>query len=285
MAHFQTLPFLLSPLYPLYTSSSLLPSLMDNTKINEETQQKEEENDDVLSLCHLQTIDGDDSSAITPRTPTSAQDIFEFFTALNPNSYAHKDVVVFCGKIIREDNSDDENRNNLATFRGNLTIDDEREKIVSGNNRSKSHRFSDSHDRKVNITSLTSMSAKSRRRMFMFGPVKFRPVMEMNEIKQRQSRRAPTTMFPAVEVAGEEETAAGDGRRTAVSEEEGVKPPLGCRAHFGNVLARSLNCLLPTGNWYGKCLEKYIGNLLEKKEERVTLVNEFIDSNFFASAK
>ncbi|OIT38343.1 hypothetical protein A4A49_15462 [Nicotiana attenuata] len=91
------------------------------------------------------------------------------------------------------------------------------------------------------------MSAKSRRRMFMFGPVKFRPVMEMNEIKQRQSRRAPTMMFPAVGVTGEDDTAAGDGRRTAVREKEGVKPPLGCRVHFGNIFSRSLNCLLPTG--------------------------------------
>ncbi|KAL0402349.1 UNVERIFIED_CONTAM: hypothetical protein Slati_4264800 [Sesamum latifolium] len=69
------------------------------------------------------------------------------------------------------------------------------------------------------------MSAKSRRRMFMFGPVKFKPEMELSAIKQRQARRAST------------EKAAGNGGGTS---------PLGVvrsRSHLTSMLARSFGCI------------------------------------------
>lgn len=89
---------------------------------------------------------------------------------------------------------------------------------------------------KVNITSLTSMSAKARRRMFMFGPVKFKPEMELSAIRERQSRRTPGPMFPAFEGG---ETVADGGEGGGRGQLKLAVRPVKSRAHLTNVLAKS----------------------------------------------
>lgn len=105
------------------------------------------------------------------------------------------------------------------------------------------------HVQRVNITSLTAMSAKSRRRMFMFGPVKFKPEMELGAIKQRQSRRVPVAMFPAETVV----SGGARGGKSRGGSNWGVVRALRGRSHLTNVLARSFGCMPVAG------VEKYIG--------------------------
>lgn len=92
--------------------------------------------------------------------------------------------------------------------------------------------------KKVNITALTSMSSKSRRRMFMFGPVKFKPEMEMSAIKERLGRRAPSRMFPVAE-GGESGKVVVGGHK---NHGDTVKT-LRCRSRLNTVFERSLACL------------------------------------------
>lgn len=85
------------------------------------------------------------------------------------------------------------------------------------------------HVQRVNFSALTSMSAKSRRRMFMFGPVKFKPEMELSAIKQRQATRDLVPAKPP--------SAGGKSRCWLLKTSSRGRSPL------MTVLARSLGCV------------------------------------------
>ncbi|GFZ14810.1 hypothetical protein Acr_24g0010000 [Actinidia rufa] len=95
---------------------------------------------------------------------------------------------------------------------------------------------------KVNITAITSMSAKSRRRMFMFGPVKFKPEMDVAEIKKRRSRH-PMTIPPMPEEGQVVATAGRKEKSGSGNGNGGMMRPLWCRSHLATVLARSFGCI------------------------------------------
>ncbi|CAH9137615.1 unnamed protein product [Cuscuta epithymum] len=87
--------------------------------------------------------------------------------------------------------------------------------------------------RKVNISSLTSMSSASRRRMFMFGPVRFKPEMDLVAIKERQRRRlSPKKVLPAT-VADEGVVANGGDRPKR----------RGVRSRLWDLVAKRIGCL------------------------------------------
>ncbi|KAK4359926.1 hypothetical protein RND71_022155 [Anisodus tanguticus] len=225
-------------------------------KHNNKTQKRrvEEEEDDLenletISLSDLQMNKGNES----PKNSSSPQDFFEFFTeSSDSENYNTFSDIIFCGKIISHDNDIDErqfeeeqlNNENLSPlFRSNSF---HRPVIgVVKQNRVMSARFYGSPNlASVNITGLTSMSAKSRKRMFMFGPVKFKPEMELSEIKQRQGRRrcAPTTMtkFPASDGRGTTALVKSSQKKNK-SGSTGKWMELRCKPHV-NVLAKSLSC-------------------------------------------
>ncbi|KAI3520103.1 hypothetical protein L1887_09327 [Cichorium endivia] len=202
--------------------------------------------DDALSLRDLQMHDPTDASSTrsSPRT-SSGQELFEFFQTLsNPTGTGD---IVFCGKVIPgsigEGNNDE--------FNDQYQNDDHLTLVGSSSFRlperpfkrvipMRSVTFSTS-EKKLNITSLTSMSSKSRRMMFMFGPVKFLPEMEMSSIRKRRGRRAPSQMFPMSEVgdtAVTEKTVAGRHK----NQRDAVKT-LWRRACLNSVFERSLACL------------------------------------------
>ncbi|KAI3705191.1 hypothetical protein L1987_75425 [Smallanthus sonchifolius] len=167
------------------------------------------EDDDALSLRDLQFYDHTATSSIlsSPRT-SSSHELFEFLTT-PPNPNATGDIV-FCGKVIS--GPVDEGEDNNAHARriigsSSLRLPDRQiEHVIPM--RSVSSRDIDSprHGvrfptavKKVNVTALTAMPSKSKRRMFMFGPVRFTTEMEMSSIRERQGRRTPSRMFPVAE--------------------------------------------------------------------------------------
>ncbi|KAI3808990.1 hypothetical protein L1987_24954 [Smallanthus sonchifolius] len=77
--------------------------------------------------------------------------------------------------------------------------------------------------------------SKSKRRIFMFGPVRFVPEMEMSSIRERQGRRTPSRMFPVAE--------GGDVRKTVTDAGTDKNEKVRCRARLNSVLERSLACL------------------------------------------
>lgn len=211
-------------------------------KHKKETQKEEEiENFETISLSDLQmNYEGNES----PKVSTSSQDFFEFLNeSSDSENYTFSDII-FCGKIIRHENDvlEHQEQNLSPLFRSNSF---HRPVIRPVNqNRANSARFYGSQNlERVNISGLTSMSAKSRRRMFMFGPVKFNPEMELSEIKQRQGRRR-TVVIPRSEGGGD--TAALVKSRKKKKEEEGGPTgklmELTNRPHFVNVLVKSLRC-------------------------------------------
>ncbi|XP_023740194.1 uncharacterized protein LOC111888281 [Lactuca sativa] len=199
-----------------------------------------DENDDAFSLRDLQMYDNANANASSthssPRT-SSGQELFEFFHTLsNPPETVD---IVFCGKVIPglvgEGNDD---HFTLVRSPSSRLPDPPAVKHAIP---MRSASFSTSV-KKMNITSLTSMSSKSRRRMFMFGPVKFLPEMEMSAIRERQGRRAPSQMFPVSEGGGQETTVKVIAGRHKNQRRDAVKR-LTCRARLNTVFERSLACL------------------------------------------
>ncbi|KAL2227764.1 UNVERIFIED_CONTAM: hypothetical protein Sindi_2135100 [Sesamum indicum] len=222
---------------------------------------EEEDEADALSFCNL-PIGEDNYSASTFHSPCTTPDhLFQFFTTYpSPHSF-HNDII-FCGKIFHEDDppvldedqlNEYQKRDYFATIRSQSLHKPSFNSDSDNRRLSVSTRFSgdltrpkstagdlDYHVQRVNITSLTSMSAKSRRRMFMFGPVKFKPEMELSAIKQRQARRAST------------EKASGNGGGT--SPWGVVRSSLRGRSHLTSMLARSFGCIPVAGGgdrWVG----------------------------------
>ncbi|CAK9147998.1 unnamed protein product [Ilex paraguariensis] len=54
--------------------------------------------------------------------------------------------------------------------------------------------------------------AKSKRRIFLIGPLKFKLEMEHRAIKERQGRHVPTPMFSAYWCWSKREKSMGDGK-------------------------------------------------------------------------
>ncbi|KAK4430901.1 hypothetical protein Salat_0852000 [Sesamum alatum] len=214
--------------------------------------EEEEEEADRLSFCNLPIGENYSGSTVqSPRASSAQTDhFFEFFTT-HPGpaaSHSFHNDIIFCGKIFHEDQLNEyQKRDYFATIRSQSL---RKPSFSDSDNR----RFSgdlirpkcaagdlDYHVQRVNITSLTSMSAKSRRRMFMFGPVKFKPKMELSAIKQRQARRASGA-----------EKAAGGASRWGV-----VRSSLRGRSHLTSVLARSFGCIPVAGGGGG--VERWVG--------------------------
>ncbi|KAG6389740.1 hypothetical protein SASPL_151213 [Salvia splendens] len=173
--------------------------------MNQTTPFLQQEEPHRLSFCDLPL------SSATPPPPSSSPDhLFRFSTAPAPS---HPHDIIFCGKIIHAG----------AVKSKSLRQPDRRDDPVR--RLSASTRFEDTgyHAQRVNISALTSMSAKSRRRMFMFGPVKFKPEMELSAIKQRQQGKKlpedPNTRLGVVQAG------------------------LRGRSRLASVLARSLGCI------------------------------------------
>ncbi|KAL8052140.1 hypothetical protein ABFX02_06G193600 [Erythranthe guttata] len=211
---------------------------------------EEEEEFDRLSFCNYLRLDENNSGDSTQTSRRNSSDhLFEFLIS-QPGPHAAGSDVIFCGRTIDEEEDEDQlneyqKRDYFATIRSKSQSQSNRGSSFSDRRISSSTTISgdptrsrcsssssgnlDYHAQRVNITSLTSMSAKSRRRMFMFGPVKFRPEMDLSAIKQRR----------AASVEKVAAAASGGGRsRWGV-----LRSSLRGRSHLTSVLARSLGCI------------------------------------------
>ncbi|KAJ0557202.1 hypothetical protein HanIR_Chr07g0322501 [Helianthus annuus] len=216
-----------------------------NINNNNSNNTSNHDDDDALSLRDLQLYDqtATSSTRSSPRAASSPE-LFEFFPTLpSPNATEN---IVFCGKVISNSDDtklDDKTLNKSVKNReyrcSSSRLPDRQTKHVipmrSVSNRdlgSPRHgvKFSSSV-KKVNIEKLTSVSSKSKRRLFMLGPVKFVPEMEMGSLRERQGRRNPSSrMFPVTEDAIKMNTDNG---------KSGVR----CRARLNSVFERSFACL------------------------------------------
>ncbi|KAL2526474.1 Uncharacterized protein Adt_11528 [Abeliophyllum distichum] len=233
----------------------------------------EQQDEDTLSFSNLVIAQNNsDSVEHSPRSSSAQIDpLFEFFTGRTTQPYSNSNSnsdIISSGKLVNQQEEDEElneyqKRDYFATvkshsFRKRSIYDHDhhrqKDNIMSrfsSSSRAVSQsKFSGDlnyHVQRVNITSLTSMSAKSRRRMFMFGPVKFKPEMELGAIKQRQYRQVPVEMFPAkVVVSG-----GARGGKSGGGSHWGLVRALRGRSNLTNVLARSFGCIPVAGveNW------------------------------------
>ncbi|KAJ0470526.1 hypothetical protein HanRHA438_Chr14g0674471 [Helianthus annuus] len=192
-----------------------------------DTDYNNDDEDDTLSLRNLQMYDQTPTSSTrsSPRT-SSAQDLFEFFPTLS-NYTATRDIMFF-GKLIPSSvhKGDNEELSNRVLGSTSFRLS-ERPNENAVYLRSVSNRDFGSPQRRMKL----SMS-KSKRRRFMFGPVKFMPEMDMSSIKERQARR----MFAVAE--------GGADRRKAVEVTVREKnTTVSCRARLNSMFERSIACL------------------------------------------
>ncbi|KZV30850.1 hypothetical protein F511_30899 [Dorcoceras hygrometricum] len=210
----------------------------------------EEEEAARLSFSNLPLGENNSGSLHqSPRnsSPRGADHLFEFFKSQNLPIYSNQGIV-FCGKIIHGEEEEVEELNEFQkrdyfanwrsrSFRGSAIPTDRKE---NGDISFRRHwgltRFSTAPSyrvQSVNISALTSMSSKSRRRMFMFGPVKFKPEMELSQIKKRLRRE------PAAAQGKEVVSRGGSGRRLWGV----VRSNLRLRWRLTSVLTKSFGCL------------------------------------------
>ncbi|KAL1532186.1 hypothetical protein AAHA92_32225 [Salvia divinorum] len=189
-------------------------------------QEDDQEEPYRLSFCDLPLSPATPHRSPPPPPSSSPDHLFEFSAAAP--SHAHD--IIFCGKIIHAG----------AAVKSQSLRKPERP-AAEVRRLSASTRFGGGdtvyHAQRVNISALTSMSAKSRRRMFMFGPVKFKPEMELSAIKQRQGKLAEEKVAPK--------------SRWGV-----VQSGLRGRSRLASVLARSLGCIPAAA---GGGLERWVG--------------------------
>ncbi|VFQ63476.1 unnamed protein product [Cuscuta campestris] len=149
-----------------------------------------------LSFRYLEIENGKEDRQ--PGTPSPPQDVFYFFSDF-PAVEKHR----------MSDSAVEINGTQKWDYFRSHSFSGKRESSGSGSERSRSD------SRKVNISSLTTMSAASRRRMFMFGPVRFQPEMDLVAIRERQRRRlSPKRVLPSAAADEGVVEKAGVGRRS-----------------------------------------------------------------------
>ncbi|KAH7849416.1 hypothetical protein Vadar_017515 [Vaccinium darrowii] len=191
--------------------------------------------EDNISLCNF-AISGYEHDDLSPRiTKYSDTESFEFYHEVN--EYQKRDYLSLKSASFSK----------ARGFELNY-YEEGRELNRSSSNRVCRSKPNLSSVQKVNITAITDMSAKSRRRMFMFGPVKFKPEMDVNAIRKRRSRLGPVNIPPMPEVTEIEMEMAmvksGGGRwKSGGGGGGGMLRPLWCRSHLATALAKSFGCI------------------------------------------
>ncbi|KAJ9175575.1 hypothetical protein P3X46_014118 [Hevea brasiliensis] len=143
-----------------------------------------EEFEDALSLCDLSDLcdhETEPSNEI-PSSPSS-QDFFEFISTSETNSTVD-DNIIFCGKVISCRTEDDQ-RN--PPFKSSTSS------LLTKNNASNS---SSKHSSKSGT--FRCPSANSRKHKVMIGLARIPSKMELSDLRERQNRRIPSPMIPAV---------------------------------------------------------------------------------------
>ncbi|KAL6290765.1 hypothetical protein ACE6H2_008275 [Prunus campanulata] len=225
---------------------------MDDVKNNAVPQM--DDADDTLSFCDFSLYNDDyDNYSPSPRQyPDTPESFFEFLTDpdFEPDSSAvgpTLDAIVFCGKTIAYDAPKNPKQPKLVQRdpRNGLFL-------FKTNSFKRSHSFRSTLDLAISSPfkpsspatgSCRYQSSKSRKhKMVLIGSlVKPQPKMELRDIKRRQSRRAPKSMFP---VANGTELVAATPADGGGAHHKGLLRPLRCRAHLVSALVKaSFGCI------------------------------------------
>ncbi|XP_042016477.1 uncharacterized protein LOC121764534 [Salvia splendens] len=180
------------------------PQTLTPSNIQQEEEEEELEETETLSLCDLplysdQSNDWDQHSTTT--TASSDQDYFEFFSQeLSPSAssaaFLPPQNIIFCGKLIPY--------KHLATPSPNRAND---KKQITTNNQTSPNKTSRWRWR---LTGAKCTTAAMQRRaynsgkqvkvkwyFFLFGVSRFSPVVELSDIRKRQSRRRSSPPPPS----------------------------------------------------------------------------------------
>ena len=216
--------------------------IVANVHNSEEEAAGEEE--EALSLCDLPiSAAGKDFSPGGRRSSSEPPELFEFFSDLS-YEMSPADEIIFCGKLmpfkeaqIREIRGNkQENVHKQAAFRRRSEslseLQTSRSNSTKGhlvrNSRSLDYRkLYRSSSSKTDISEMDRNSSgkisgrsdisfrkvlKSRWYLLMFGQVKFPPEMELRDIKSRQVRRNPATLFPSLDAGANSPVKRSSGK-------------------------------------------------------------------------
>ncbi|XP_034700232.1 uncharacterized protein LOC117925345 [Vitis riparia] len=210
---------------------------METNDVVANVQNSEEEAEEALSLCDLpisaSETSGKDFSPCGRRSTSEPPELFEFFSDLS-YEMSPADEIIFCGKLVPfkdaqtrelQDNKQgsvqkgsalrrrSESLSELQTSRSNSA----KSRLVRNSRsldyrklyRSSSSQTSPGPEMDRNSSDKSSGRSdisvrkvpKSRWYLLMFGLVKFPPEMELRDIKSRQVRRSPSTLFPSLDAS------------------------------------------------------------------------------------
>ncbi|XP_061361638.1 uncharacterized protein LOC133305431 [Gastrolobium bilobum] len=227
-----------------------------------ESQEEEGEEEEALSLCDLPL--NHNSTSLDDKSFTKilrSQDNDEFFNGFSSSSSSDMcpaDDIIFCGKLVPFKDKNDNPQKNLVVEQTKSLTHRRRSESLSSVTRSNSvstctgsrhvimrnsrsldySRLRDSStapeiDRNSSSRSVAASEVVAKKAMkprwysLMFGTMKLPPEMELNDIKNRQVRRNPsTTMFPATD----------SGKKLAVNRSSGkvswrILKALSCKDH------------------------------------------------------
>lgn len=186
----------------------------------------EEREEDALSFCDLPLHEhsAEEEEEERPAYVSEPDDFFEF--AIDPiHGYFPMDIVIFCGKSI------------ICSKPVTVIPTPEPQLNKQFSSRSESFKLGHCPTSKPHAIQEHKGQLKSKSRKHMIGLAKYHQhEMDLNEIKKRQSRRAPAPMFPAN--GGEKPEVKSQGK-----EQSGVMRPLKCRSHWLSALAKAVRRL------------------------------------------
>ncbi|XVE68952.1 hypothetical protein DITRI_Ditri09bG0111200 [Diplodiscus trichospermus] len=201
----------------------------------------QDELEETLSFCDLSLENQElhheflSSHHHSPSSPSHEHFEFPFI----PNNSTKNDIV-FCGKLIKEQglDGDGDDQSRYLFPLSSARLSNNKKKDLGSLSFVDSKRNSSSSSTK-NFRSQSS-SFSSRKHKVLIGVAKITPMMELSDIKKRQSRRNPSPMVPPM-APGDLEAVAAGGRR---GHHWGLLKPLRCRGHLVSALARAtLGCI------------------------------------------
>ncbi|KAF8370144.1 hypothetical protein HHK36_031839 [Tetracentron sinense] len=203
-----------------------------------------DEADDALSLCDLPLYsDGtewEDSGKEYPRPSSSDHEFFEFssdFSGEMNMIIPPPNDIIFCGKLIPYKESPTEDR----AMRKSPSLKKQLQKLRNPSKKC---------DLTARKESILSSSVKPRWYLLMFGLVKFPTEMELKDIRNRQSRRNPSSLFPAFDGGKSVKGIRSRGKGSFW----GLLRAFGCKSHANAMVKASFGCIpqLEQPQWQGQ---------------------------------
>ena len=198
----------------------------------------QEELEETLSFCDLplenQDLDQSLSFHHSPNSPS--HELFQF--PFIPNTpLNNKNYIVFCGKLIKERDFDDDQSRYLFPLSSARQLNNHKKdlgSLYSLNSRPKPSLSTKSFRSQSSCSSL-------RKHKVLIGLAKIPPTMELSDIKKRQSRKNPSPMFPPVAADDLKVVDAGEGCSAGCRRGHhwSLLRPLRCRARLVSALAKA----------------------------------------------